>query len=163
MSEDLAMQQQQQQAADNEELAGKHLTFYIDDTVYGVSLINVIEIIGILDITVVPGTPDYVKGIINLRGGVVPVIDVRLKFRQPERAYDEHTCIVVINIDDMTVGMIVDSVYEVVTLDNEEASSLPEFTNVNTKKYLRSISRVGDHLVLNMDCQKFLQDDAMGF
>lgn len=157
MSEDLNNGMLQ---ADNEDLVGKHLTFYIDETIYGVGLINVIEIIGIQEITVVPGTPGYVKGIINLRGGIVPVIDVRLKFCQEERPYDEHTCIIVINIDDMTVGMIVDSVYEVVTLDNEDASSLPQFTNVNTKKYLRSISRVDNHLVLNLDCQKFLQDDA---
>lgn len=146
----------------DDDLSGKYLTFYIDGIVYGVELTNVIEIISVQKPTTVPGTPAYVKGIINLRGSIVPVLDVRLKFNLMEREYDERTCIIVIMIHDMQVAMIVDSVAEVANIDTEVTADLPEFTNVNTKKYLRSIAKVDNHLVLNLDCEKFLQDDAFG-
>ena len=93
-----------------------------------------------------------------MRGSIVPVIDVRLKFNIPEREYDDHTCFIVVDIDDMQVAIVVDTVDEVVNLDNQVTASLPEFNNVNTKEYLRSISKVDNHLVLNLDCEKFLED-----
>lgn len=145
----------------DDDLAGKFLTFYIAESVYGVELLHVLEIIGIQPVTYVPGTPVYVKGIINLRGRIVPVIDVRLKFGQCEKEHDERTCIIVIDMDDMLVGLIVDSVSEVVSVDSEVLSDLPGFTNVNTNQYLKSISKSENHLVLNLDCKKFLQDDAI--
>ena len=118
-------------ATTEDDLTGRFLTFYIDNAVYGIELTHVIDIISAQEVTNVPSTPAYVKGIINLRGSIVPVIDVRLKFNIPEREYD---------------------------LDNQVTASLPEFNNVNTKEYLRSISKVDNHLVLNLDCEKFLED-----
>ena len=134
-------------ATTEDDLTGRFLTFYIDNAVYGIELTHVIDIISAQEVTNVPSTPAYVKGIINLRGSIVPVIDVRLKFNIPEREYDDHTCFIV-----------VDTVDEVVNLDNQVTASLPEFNNVNTKEYLRSISKVDNHLVLNLDCEKFLED-----
>ncbi|MEG1953437.1 MAG: chemotaxis protein CheW [Hydrogenoanaerobacterium sp.] len=143
-----------------DDLAGKYLTFYIANAVYGVELLHVLEIISIQGITTVPSTPVYVKGIINLRGRIVPVLDVRLKFGQEEKEYDERTCIIVINIDEMMVGLIVDSVSEVVDFSGDALSNLPSFSNVNQNKYIKSISKAADKLVLNLDCKTFLQDDA---
>ncbi|MEF9976118.1 MAG: chemotaxis protein CheW, partial [Oscillospiraceae bacterium] len=80
-----------------DDLDGKYLTFFIGEATYGVELINVIEIISVQNITNVPGIPGYIKGIINLRGRIVPVIDVRTKIGLEERAYDERTCIIVIS------------------------------------------------------------------
>lgn len=145
-------------AITEDDLTGRFLTFYIDNAVYGIELTHVIDIISAQEVTNVPSTPAYVKGIINLRGSIVPVIDVRLKFNIPEREYDDHTCFIVVDIDDMQVALIVDTVDEVVNLDNQVTASLPEFNNVNTKEYLRSISKVDNHLVLNLDCEKFLED-----
>lgn len=145
--------------AESDDLAGKYLTFYIADAVYGVELLHVLEIISIQSITTVPGTPVYVKGIINLRGRIVPVLDVRLKFRQEEKEYDERTCIIVISLEEMLVGLIVDSVSEVVNFSSNEMSDLPEFGSVNQNKYIKSISKANDKLVLNLDCEKFMQDD----
>jgi len=142
-----------------DDLAGKYLTFFIGDKNYGVELLHVLEIISIQSITTIPSTPVYVKGIINLRGRIVPVIDVRLKFGMQERDYDERTCIIVLNIDEMYVGLIVDQVSEVITFNNDSLASLPEFGSVNTNQYLKSIAKVKDKLVLNLDCEKFLQDD----
>lgn len=153
MSNELA---QQLALSEDSDLAGKYLTFYIENTVYGMELIHVIEIISIQSIAAVPDVPMYIKGIINLRGRIVPVMDVRLRIGLPERAYDEHTCIIVIEYEDTTVGMIVDSVSEVATFVTDDLSSLPNFTNINTQKYLSSISKVEGHLVLNLDCKQFL-------
>lgn len=148
--------------ATEDDLMGRYLTFYINSTIYGIELVHVIDIISVQAVTTVPGTPSYVKGIINLRGSIVPVIDVRTKFNLPERDYDDRTCMIVISYSDMQVAMVVDTVAEVVNLDNQVTASLPEFNNVNTNQYLHSISRVDGHLVLNLDCEKLL-DDGTGF
>ena len=145
-------------ATTEDDLTGRFLTFYIDNAVYGIELTHVIDIISAQEVTNVPSTPASVKGIINLRCSIVPVIDVRLKFNILEREYDDHTCFIVVDIDDMQVAIVVDTVDEVVNLDNQVTASLPEFNNVNTKEYLRSISKVDNHLVLNLDCEKFLED-----
>lgn len=145
-------------AMQDNDLAGKYLTFLIEDAIYGVSLEYVIEIITIQHVATVPGLPAFIKGIINMRGRIVPVLDVRLRIGVPERAYDDRTCIIVIEFDDTMIGMIVDSVNEVATYVSDDLSALPEFTNINSKKYLSSISKIGDKLVLNLDCRQFLED-----
>lgn len=142
-----------------DDLTGKYLTFFIGEKTYGVELLHVLEIISIQTVTTVPSTPEYIKGIINLRGQIVPVIDVRLKFNMDEKDYDERTCIVVLNIDEMSVGLIVDQVSEVISFDNDHLSPLPEFGEVNTNQYIKSIARAKERLVINLDCEKFLQDD----
>lgn len=142
-----------------DDLIGKYLTFLIGEKVYGVELQNVLEIISVQTVTTVPSTPAFVKGITNLRGRIVPVIDVRLKLNMEERPYDDRTCIIVLNFEDMYIGLIVDEVSEVVTLDNDNMSSLPDIGTVNANQYIQSVSRVKDKLVINLDCHKFIMDD----
>lgn len=142
-----------------DDLQGKFLTFHIDDTIYGIELLHVIEIISVQNATRIPNVPAYIKGIINLRGKIVPVIDVRLKFKQPERAYDEKTCIIVVVIEDMQVGLIVDRVSEVATVDQAELANPPELGTTSNEKYLQSIATVGEKVVLNIDCYKFFHSD----
>ncbi len=142
-----------------DDLQGKFLTFYIEDTIYGIELLHVIEIISIQNATRIPSVPVYIKGIINLRGKIVPVIDVRMKFKQPERAYDEKTCIIVVVIEDMQVGLIVDRVSEVVTVDQPELANPPELGTTSNEKYLQSIATVGEKVILNIDCHKFFHSD----
>ena len=91
----------------------RYLTFEIDNEEYGVDISNVIEIITMSAITWVPETPDFLKGVINLRGSIVPVIDARLRFKKPEKEYDSLTCIIVVEYENYTVGVIVDTVNEV--------------------------------------------------
>ena len=141
-----------------DDLIDHFLTFYIDQTLYGIELLNVIEIIGVQPITQVPSLPIYIKGIINLRGKVIPVIDVRLKFGQPERPYDDKTCIIVVTVEDMQVGLIVDRVVEVVTV-GDGGSNLPPDLGKAGEGYLSSIAKIGDKVVLNIDCKKFFQSD----
>lgn len=149
-----------------DDLKGRYLTFYIDKTLYGIELTHVIEIIEISSInseqpiTHVPSLPHYMKGIINLRGKVVPVIDVRLKFEQEERPYDDSTCIIVVLIHDMQVGLIVDIVQEVVNVDSDNCNASPDTgKNRNSEHYLSSIAKIGDKVILNIDCEKFFQND----
>ena len=141
-----------------DDLKGRYLTFFIDDTCYGIELLYISEIISVLPVTHIPGLPVYFKGVINRRGKVAPVIDVRLKFGQEERPYDDKTCIIIVNISDMQVGLIVDMVADVVSMENALRNPPPE-TGRNGDRYLASIANVGGKVILNIDCEKFFQSD----
>ncbi|NLM79860.1 MAG: purine-binding chemotaxis protein CheW, partial [Clostridiales bacterium] len=112
MSEFLALEQ----IVDDDPQDGRYLTFSLDSECYGIEIKYVTEIIGIQPITEVPEMPEYIKGIINLRGRIIPVMDVRLRFKKPFREYDERTCIIVIEIRDIVLGLIIDRVSEVLTI-----------------------------------------------
>jgi purine-binding chemotaxis protein CheW len=146
-------------AVNDDELEGKSLTFYIGNIMYALSLVSVVEIINVQPIATVPGTPAYVKGVINLRGGIVPLVDMRLKFGQPEKEYDEQTNIIITQMGDMQVGLVVDRVSNVVKADAIDISNLPEFSTVNTNKYMTSVSRIAGKLVMNLNCETILEDD----
>ena len=142
-----------------DDLSGRYLTFYIEDVIYSIPLNHVIEIISVQHITHIPNVPHYIKGIVNLRGKVVPISDVRLKFGQPERPYDDKTCIVVVLINDMNIGLIVDRVAEVVTLDKIDMAPPPLSSRRMGDSYLDSISTLNEKVILNIDCVKFFQAD----
>ncbi len=142
-----------------EELRNTSLTFFIEDTIYSLPLTNVLEIISVQPITKVPGTPAYVRGVINLRGGIVPLVDVRLKFGRPEKEYDEFTNIIITVLNDMTVGLVVDRVSNVVRRAQVDTTSLPEFSNVNTNRYMTSVAHTGENLIMNLNCETILEDD----
>lgn len=142
-----------------EDLKNTSLTFYIGDILYGLPLTNVLEIINMQPIAKVPGTPAYVKGIINLRGGIVPIVDVRLKFGLQEKEPDEFTSVIITVLGEITVGLIVDRVSNVFRTANAEQSKLPEFATVNRNRYLTSVMRSNDQLVMNLNCETILEDD----
>jgi purine-binding chemotaxis protein CheW len=112
-------------------LAGKYLTFNLGREEYGVGILQVREIIGLMQITAVPHTPPYIKGVINLRGSVIPVLDLRVKFNMEPQEYTERTCIVVVEVRGesgvVLVGMIVDSVSEVLNISEAEIEPAPSF------------------------------------
>ncbi|MCL2166946.1 MAG: chemotaxis protein CheW [Clostridiales bacterium] len=146
-------------SAVQDDLTGRYLTFYIEDVIYSLPLNHVIEIIGIQHITHIPSVPYYIKGVVNLRGKVVPITDVRLKFGQEERPYDDKTCIVIVVINDMNIGLIVDRVAEVVTLDKMNTAPPPMTERRMGDSYLDSISTLSEKIILNIDCVKFFQTD----
>ena len=141
-----------------DELNGRFLLFYIDETLYGIELRLVLEIVNIQHITHLPGVADYINGIVNLRGKVVPVIDVRRKLYLPERPYDDKTCIIVLDVHEMHIGLIVDSISEVVTVEPEQMAAPPSMGDT-ANRYLSSVSQINGKNVLNLDCDKFFQDD----
>lgn len=152
----------QNMVSGSDELSGRVLLFNIGSALYGLPLTHVLEIINIQKSTHLPNTPIYIKGVVNLRGKVVPVIDVRLKFNMEERPYDDKTCIIVTEIHEMQIGLIVDSVSEVVTLEASHMSTPPERSvgdQGESNRYLASVSELDGKIVLNIDCEKFFQSD----
>lgn len=144
-----------------DDLNGKFLTFYVGDAVYGIELMHVIEIIQVVSITPVPNVPAYISGIINLRGKIVPVINVRTKFGQQEKEFDDKTCIIVIEIEGMHVGLIVDSVSDVANIEGDQLAEPPESNTSASNHYLQSIANVGGRMILNIDCGRFFQSDLI--
>lgn len=143
-------------AIEEDTTKNKYLTFIIDGEDYGIDICHVIEIITATAITWVPETPDEIKGIINLRGSIIPVIDVRTRFRKEEKPYDELTCIIVIEYEEYTVGLIVDTVNEVLLIPEEFISSPPNAKLKYQNKFIKNIGRVGENVQLLLDIDKFL-------
>lgn len=137
---------------------GKYLTFQLGNEVYGIEIRYVTEIIGIQQVTYVPEVPNYVKGIINLRGKVVPVIDMRLKFGKPPVDYDDRTCIIVIDINDTPIGFIVDCVSEVLNISDDNIVPPPSYKTGFQNKYIKGIGKVGNAVKLLLDCEKIISD-----
>lgn len=138
---------------------GKFLTFFIGNEVYGIEIKHVTEIIGIQQITEVPELPNYVKGIINLRGKIIPVLDVRLRFKKEGKEYNDRTCIVVVDIKDTSVGLIVDSVAEVISIAESNIVPPPDINTGFNNKYIKGIGKVGEEVKLLLDCNKLLNDE----
>ncbi|MFQ5649175.1 MAG: chemotaxis protein CheW [bacterium] len=135
---------------------GKFLTFALGNEEYGIEIRNVTEIIGIQKITDLPDTPHFVKGVINLRGKVIPVIDVRLRFGLEELEYNDRTCIIVVNIRNMTVGLIVDTVSEVMDISERDVEAPPKVNTTAGARYIQGLGKVGDDVKILLDTHKLL-------
>ncbi len=135
----------------------KFLTFSIGNEFYGIEIKYVTEIIGIQPITEVPEMSDYMRGIINLRGKIIPVMDVRLRFGKSFKEYNDRTCIIVVDIEDISVGLIVDGVSEVMDICEENIVPPPEIGN-NYSRYIKGIGRMGNDVRLLLDCNKLLNE-----
>jgi len=139
-------------------LAGKYLTFALAGEEYGLPVLKVREIIKILDITVVPQAPPHVKGVINLRGKVIPVIDLRAKFSLPAQDYTERTCIVVVDVatsrERVMLGVIVDAVSEVLNIGAAEIDQTPDFGERVVTDYMLGLAKVKNtvKILLDLDC-----------
>lgn len=138
---------------------GRYLTFTLGKEYYGIEIRYVTEIIGLQPITQVPDLSDYVKGVINLRGRIIPVMDVRLRFKKEEIDYDDRTCIIVIDINKMFIGLVVDRVSEVVNISEENISAPPNLGNSHHNKYIKGIGKIGEDVKLILDCDKLLNDE----
>ncbi|MDF2587654.1 MAG: chemotaxis protein CheW [Anaerocolumna sp.] len=138
---------------------GRYLTFTLEKESYGIEIQYVTEIIGIQAITQVPELPNYVKGIINLRGKIIPVMDIRLRFKKEPIPYNDRTCVIVVDIKNISIGLIVDSVSEVLTIPEQEVVEPPKMNNGVQNRYIKNIGKVGNEVKLLLDCEKLLADD----
>ena len=138
-----------EEESENNDMKGKYLTFWTDGQLFGVPISDVVQIIGMQEITPIPDSPAYAKGVINLRGFIIPLIDVRLRFGKPEAEYNERTCIVVTSLEENYIGFIVDSVNEVATIDDR------------TNAYLTGVGKIGEKVVLLLDTNKILNADEI--
>src|SRR3972149_7463614 len=134
---------------------GKYLTFTLVGEEYGIGILKVKEIIGMIAITMVPQTPSYVKGVINLRGKVIPVVDLRLKFDMEATGYTERTCIIVVEITkasgSVLIGIVVDSVSEVLNIKAAEIEDTPNFGNHLNTDYIYGMAKVGGGVKILLD------------
>lgn len=145
--------------------AGKHLTFKLGEEVFGLEILKVQEIIGLLPVTAVPRTPAYVRGIINLRGKVIPVVDLRLKFDMPAHEDTERTCIIVINVfmdnRPVTMGIIVDEVSEVLDIKETQLEPPPSFGALVNTEFLLGVGKVGEKVVMLLDADRVFAVEEM--
>lgn len=150
-------------ALHDSETAGdaKYLTFLVDGGSYGLDIRYVTEIIGLHAITAVPDVPPYVRGIINLRGRVIPVVDIRARFGFPDRAYDERTCIIVVRVAASDIGLVVDTVSEVLALPEDQISPPPTTASGGGASYLRGVGRIGPRVTLLLDAHRLLYADHL--
>lgn len=141
----------------------KYLIFSIGNECYGIDIKYVTEIIGIEPITAVPELPNYIKGVINLRGKIIPVMDVRLRFKKEQKEYDDRTCIVVVEIGNINIGLIIDRVLEVVNIDESNISPPPKINSNkdNANKYIKGIGKIQNEVRLLIDCHKLLEEDEI--
>jgi purine-binding chemotaxis protein CheW len=136
----------------------RYLTFALSKESYGMEIRYVTEIIGLQPIIEVPELPDYIKGIMNLRGKIIPVMDIRLRFKKPFRDYNDRTCVIVIDIQDICMGLIVDSVSEVISIPDVEIVTPPDMSKGGAS-YIKGIGKVGSDVKLLLDCEKLLSED----
>lgn len=141
----------------------KYLTFTLGEELYGIDIRAVIEIIGIMPITKVPEVPAYVQGIINLRGKIIPVVDMRLRFGQEYSPYSDRTCVIIISVNDVLIGLIIDGVSEVLTIPENSIVPPPELKSVRNR-YVKNIGKLSEEkVVLLLDWKKLFstEDEAL--
>ncbi|MDF2948244.1 MAG: purine-binding chemotaxis protein CheW [Sedimentibacter sp.] len=146
---------------DEDTLKDKYLTFYTDKQLFGILISEVVQIVGIQEITSVPEFPSYAKGVINLRGIIIPIIDVRLRLKKEEMEYNERTCIIVTNINGSHIGFIVDSVNEVTNIYNDNISNPPQMGTDYVNTYITGIAKLNNDIVLLIDLKKILSDNEL--
>ena len=148
-----------------ESLAGKYLTFTLDKEEYGIALLKVKEIIGMMPITSVPQTPDYVKGVINLRGKVIPVSDLRRRFEIAAASYTDRTCIIVVEIqgEETTIqlGIVVDAVSEVMNIKAEEVEAPPSFGTKVETDYILGMANMDGQVKILLDIDRVLTSEVI--
>ncbi len=146
---------------DEDTQRGRFLTFSLGNESYGIEIVYVTEIIGIQAITEIPELPEYINGIINLRGKIIPVMDVRLRFKKEPKEYNDRTCVIVVDIKDISLGLIVDSVSEVLSIPEEDIVSPPKMSKAHGNRYIKKIGKVGNDVKLLLDCEELLVDDEI--
>ena len=141
---------------------GEFLTFTLGEEDYGVDILKVQEIRGYDAVTRVPDAPDYIKGVINLRGTIVPVIDLRLKLRLREARYDSLTVMIVLNVEDRVVGIVVDSVPDVIPLSQEQIRPTPEFGAAVDTRFISGIGTLDERMLILLDIETLLDSADLG-
>ncbi len=136
--------------------SGKYLTFVLADESYGLEILKVREIIGTMSITPVPRTPVYVKGVINLRGRVIPVVDLRVKFGLEEAEVTDETCIIVVDVSGTQTGIYVDTVDEVLDIDSEEIEEAPDFGAGVDTEYILGVAKMGESVKILLDIDRVI-------
>lgn len=137
---------------------GKYLTFALGDEQYAIEIRHVVDIIGIQDITEIPNQPEYIMGVINLRGKIIPTMDVRKRFNKAFNDYNDRTCIIVVELNAVSVGLIVDMVLEVIAIPDEQIAEPPTFNTDFKNKFILGIGKIQNDIVIILDSDKLLNE-----
>lgn len=137
---------------------GKFLTFFLSTEEYGIEILKVQEIIGVMPITPIPRTPGFIKGVINLRGRIIPIIDLRMKLSMQEVKHTEETCFIVVKAHQMHMGVVVDKVSEVLNIASENVEDAPSMGQEIHTEYILGIGKAGGKVKLLLDIEKVLSD-----
>lgn len=139
----------------------RYLTFFLGSEQYGIAIDRIKEIIAMMKVTKVPKTPEYMRGVINLRGSIIPVIDTRLRFGMNQREEDMHTAIIIVDVEKVNIGFIVDRVEEVASIDEANMSEPPKFgSNIDTD-FICSMAQIEDKVVMILDVLKLFEADEL--
>ena len=137
------------------------LTFTLGDEEYGIDILKVQEIRGYDAVTTIANTPEFIKGVINLRGIIVPIVDMRIKFNLGKVEYNEFTVVIILNVANRVVGMVVDGVSDVITLTPEQIKPAPEFGSAIDTKYVMGLGTVDDRMLILVDIEKLMTSRDM--
>lgn len=148
---------------DNEEVIHKsrYLSFFVKEEQYGIEISHINEIIAIMKITKVPRTPDFVEGVINLRGSIIPIVDIRGKFGIEKKEHDMNTAIIINEVAGVNIGFIVDRVEDVLTFDEKDLSEPPKFGSHIDTSFIRNVAEVDSDVILILDMEKIFEDDEL--
>ena len=137
------------------------LTFTLGNEEYGIDILKVQEIRGYEAVTTIANAPEFIKGVINLRGIIVPIVDMRIKFKLPKVTYDESTVVIILNVAGRVVGMVVDGVSDVTTLKADEIKPAPEFGSSLDTKYLQGLGTADERMIILVDIEKLMSSRDM--
>jgi len=139
----------------------RYLTFFLGDEQYGIAIDRIKEIIAMMKVTFVPKTPEYMKGVINLRGSIIPVVDTRLRFGMENQEADMHTAIIIVEVEKVNIGFIVDRVEEVASIDATHLSEPPKFGSTIDTDFICSMAQMGENVVMILDVLKLFEADEL--
>ncbi|MBL8446518.1 MAG: chemotaxis protein CheW [Zoogloeaceae bacterium] len=142
--------------------AEEFLTFTLGDEEYAIDILKVQEIRGYDAVTKIANTPDFIKGVINLRGTIVPIIDLRIKFRLGRAEYNQFTVVIILNVSDRVVGVVVDSVSDVIMLAQDQIKEAPQFSGGTNTDHITGIGTVGDRMLILIDIERLMASRHMG-
>jgi purine-binding chemotaxis protein CheW len=157
-----AIIQHNRQATGKDEVSNRqYVTFAIADELYGIDVARAQEVLNLTSITRVPNTMSFMKGVIDLRGKIVPLVDMRIRFGIPERIYDHNTVIIIADVRGLICGLIVDSVCDVITMNLDEIQNTPHFASEIEKDSVTGIGRSGGKLVIVLDVDRVLTEEEI--
>ncbi|ORM65577.1 chemotaxis protein CheW [Pantoea rwandensis] len=144
-----------------ETVGQEFLVFTLGDEEYGIDILKVQEIRGYDQVTRIANTPEFIKGVTNLRGVIVPIIDLRVKFAQLDVEYNENTVVIVLNLEHRVVGIVVDGVSDVLSLTQDQIRPAPEFAVTMSTEYLTGLGALGERMLILVDIEKLLSSEEM--
>lgn len=141
--------------------SGEYLTFTLGAEEYGIDILKVQEIRGYDAVTKIANAPDFIKGVINLRGVIVPIVDLRIKFKLGEVTYDQFTVVIILNIGKRVVGIVVDGVSDVIQLNSDNLRPAPEFGSILDTRYILGLGTVDERMIIIVDIEQLMSSDEM--